>query len=77
MREEGERSIAVPLFFSNFWVQIHKLPDGSMSEGMARQLGNFIGQFLEYDAKILTKGFQKIMRIRVCIDVRSPLKIKK
>ncbi|KAH1122608.1 hypothetical protein J1N35_005768 [Gossypium stocksii] len=58
-------------------MQIHDLPLGSMSEGMARQIGNFIEEFLDYDAKILTKGFRKIMCIRVCLDVRNPLKRKK
>lgn len=48
-----------------------------MSEGMARQLGNFIGRFLEYDTTIVTRGIKKFMRVRVCLNVRSPLKRRK
>lgn len=48
-----------------------------MSEGMARQLGNYIGQFIEYDANVVTRGIRNFMRIRVLIDVRKPLKRKK
>lgn len=33
---KGEDLLQVPLFYSNFWVQVHDLPTGSMSEGMAR-----------------------------------------
>ncbi|MBA0568844.1 hypothetical protein Golob_006311 [Gossypium lobatum] len=36
-----------------------------MSEGVARQFGNFIGQFLEYDVALVTKGVKKLMRIRI------------
>ncbi|MFQ6634355.1 hypothetical protein Gotur_010337 [Gossypium turneri] len=45
--EKGERSLQVPLYFTEFWVQIHYLSRGFMSEGMARQLGDFIGKFME------------------------------
>lgn len=48
-----------------------------MSEEMTRQLGNFIGRFLEYDATIITRGIKKFMRIKVCLDIRSPLKIRR
>ncbi|MBA0692967.1 hypothetical protein Goari_010487, partial [Gossypium aridum] len=76
--ERGEDPVQVPLvFFSNFWVQVHNLQLRSMSERMARQLENFIGHFLEYDATIITRGFKKLMRIRVCLNVRNPLKRKK
>ncbi|MBA0653420.1 hypothetical protein Goklo_020599 [Gossypium klotzschianum] len=39
-------SLQVPLFFAEFWVQIHNLSGGFTSEGMARQLGDFIGKFM-------------------------------
>ncbi|KAH1105950.1 hypothetical protein J1N35_009718 [Gossypium stocksii] len=44
---------------------------------MARQLGNFIGEFLEYDALSLAKGWHQFLRIRVNLDVRNPIKRKK
>ncbi|MBA0700959.1 hypothetical protein Goari_027455 [Gossypium aridum] len=42
--ERGEDPVQVLLVFSNFWVQVHNLPLGSMSERMARQLENFMGR---------------------------------
>ncbi|PPS06010.1 hypothetical protein GOBAR_AA14638 [Gossypium barbadense] len=40
----------VSLWDTAFWVQICNLPIEFVTEGMARQIGNFIGVFLEYDA---------------------------
>ncbi|KAH1063384.1 hypothetical protein J1N35_028371 [Gossypium stocksii] len=36
-------------------VQIHNLPPSFMSEGMTKQLVNFIEDFLDYDALLATK----------------------
>ncbi|MBA0810821.1 hypothetical protein Gohar_002779, partial [Gossypium harknessii] len=65
------------LNFTEFWIQVHELPPGLMSESMAKQLGNFCGKFLEYDIAILFLGQKTYMRIRVCLDVSAPLKLKK
>lgn len=67
--EEGEDPVLVPIIHTNFWVQIHDFPPDCMSEGMARQLGNFIGNFLDYDVEIISKGVRKLMRIKVHLDV--------
>ncbi|MBA0674758.1 hypothetical protein Goari_016339, partial [Gossypium aridum] len=42
--EKGKELLQVLLFFTELWVQIHNLPMGFMSKGMARQLGDFIGE---------------------------------
>lgn len=65
--ERGEDPIQVQLIHTNFWVHIRNLPIGFMSKGMVRQLGNFIGHFLEYDATIITRGIKKFMRLKVCL----------
>ncbi|MBA0629971.1 hypothetical protein Godav_002109 [Gossypium davidsonii] len=44
-----------------------------MSEVLAKQFGNFIDQFMEYDTKAAMRNFQNHMRIRVRIDIRQPL----
>ncbi|MBA0763344.1 hypothetical protein Gotri_012797, partial [Gossypium trilobum] len=44
---------------------VHNLPMGLMSERMAYQFGNIIGQFMEYDAGLVTRGIKRYMRIRV------------
>ncbi|MBA0778028.1 hypothetical protein Gotri_005961 [Gossypium trilobum] len=56
---------------------IHNLPLGFISETVAQQLGNFIGAFIEYDALATQLGYKRIIRIRVRINVRKPLKRKK
>lgn len=48
-----------------------------MFEGTARQLGDFIGQFVKYDAAAITRGLKKFLRVRVKLDVRRLLKRKK
>lgn len=69
--------LTVPLHFAIFWVQIHDLPSGLMSENMARKFGNFLGNFLDYDTRIPSMGFQRYMRIKVRLDVQLLLKRKK
>lgn len=38
---KGADPLAVPLVDVNFWIQIHGLPPGFMSEAVGKQLGNF------------------------------------
>ncbi|MBA0731796.1 hypothetical protein Golax_022759, partial [Gossypium laxum] len=73
----GEEPNLIPLWHTVFWVQVHNLPVGVTSEGTARQLGDFVGKFMEYNSSVVTRGGCKFMRIRVLIDVRTPLKRKK
>lgn len=54
--EKREDSIHVLMVYTIFLVQIHDLPIRCMSEGMTKQLGNFIGKFLEFDTIIVTRG---------------------
>lgn len=56
---------------------IHDIPFGFMLEFVARQLGNFIGDFLEYDTIAIQLGSKRFMGIRVKIDVRQPLRRRK
>ncbi|KAA3464259.1 nucleolin-like [Gossypium australe] len=67
----------VPLWETVFWVQIHNVPIGFFMEGIAKQLGDFLGKFVEYDTSMATKGNVHFMRIQVLIDTRHPLKRKR
>lgn len=58
----------------DFWIQIHNLPIGFMSEFVGRTLGNYIGEFLDYDPNNDSCVWRTYMRIRVKVDVRQPLK---
>ncbi|KAH1046862.1 hypothetical protein J1N35_037646 [Gossypium stocksii] len=72
--QENEDPMFIPLFYSDWWVQIHDLPPGVFRESVAVQFGNFISKFSEYDMKQLTNGYKNFLCIRVQIDVRKPLK---
>lgn len=73
----GEDPLPVPLDFVKFWIQIHDLPSGFMSESLARQFGDFLGRFLGYDSTVSIYGSRNYMRIKAKIDSRLPLKRKK
>ena len=49
--QEGKNPKTVPLTTVDFWIQVHKLPSGFMSEKVARHIGNYLGEFLESDEK--------------------------
>ncbi|MBA0852166.1 hypothetical protein Goshw_001961, partial [Gossypium schwendimanii] len=70
----GEDPLQVPLIYIEFWLQNHNLPMEVISEGLARQFGNSIGQFVQYDSSLVTRGIRRYMQIWVKIDVRMPLK---
>lgn len=72
----GARDIPaqVPLFHVFFWIQVHDLPFGFMSLEVGQGLRNYIGEFVEYDAKNNSSFWKSYMRIRVKLDVRKPLK---
>lgn len=55
-------------------MQIHDLPIGFMPQNVGRLLGNFLGQFLDYDTKNNDGIWRSFMQPRVRIDVRVPLK---
>ncbi|RVW31876.1 Transposon TX1 uncharacterized 149 kDa protein [Vitis vinifera] len=47
---------------------------GSMSLNVSKQLGNFIGKFVDYDINNNAGLWRNFMRIKVLLDVRQPLK---
>lgn len=69
--------VKVLLWFVNIWIQIHDLPMGFMTEVVGKQLGNFFGEFLEYDSKNNTSIWHECMRVKIRLDVRKPLKKRK
>lgn len=47
---------SVPLYYVNFWVQIHNLSARLVSKGMAKQFGAFLGTFVTYDTTSVRRG---------------------
>lgn len=64
----------IPLQHIDMWVQAFNLPVGFMTEMIGKHLGNYIGEFLEYDDNNNTGFWRMYMRIKVWIDVTKPLK---
>ncbi|KAH1083726.1 hypothetical protein J1N35_023487 [Gossypium stocksii] len=54
----GDDPLQVPLCLVDFWVQVHDIPIGYHSEDLARQFGNVLGTFLEFNFSILVSSFQ-------------------
>ncbi|KAG8500503.1 hypothetical protein CXB51_004519 [Gossypium anomalum] len=75
--DSGEKRFLFQFFHSMDMERIHDIPAGYYSEALAKQLGEFIGLFLEYDGANMGKGYQNFLRVRIQLDVRSPLKRKK
>ncbi|MFQ6649799.1 hypothetical protein Gotur_022515 [Gossypium turneri] len=42
---QGENSLTLQLTEVNFWILVNDIPYGFMSEGVAKQFGNFFGDF--------------------------------
>lgn len=75
--ERGESPATIKPCFVSIWIQLYNLPMGYMLETVGKQLGNFFGEFMEYDARNNTSIWRDCMRVRIKIDVRKPLKRKK
>ena len=72
--EENEQPQNVRLCFTSFWIQIYNLPIGFMSEKILKDIGNYIGTFMESDEHNLMRVWRNYMHIRVSIAVEKPLK---
>ncbi|KAH9665892.1 CCHC-type domain-containing protein [Citrus sinensis] len=72
--DENEQPQNVPLFLADFWIQIYNLPIGFMSEKILKNIGDYVGIFLDSDEHNFMGVWRTYMRIRASIDVRKPLK---
>ncbi|XP_074348138.1 uncharacterized protein LOC141686923 [Apium graveolens] len=75
--EAGQNPAHIVPCHLDIWIQLYNLPMGYMFETVGRQLGNFFGEFLEYDAKNNTSIWRDCMRVRIKIDVRKPIRSRK
>lgn len=62
------------LFKVEFWIQIHDLPVGYMTEFVGKQLDNFFGTFLQYDSKNNSSIWREFMCLKIQVDIRKLLK---
>ena len=71
--KEGENPRTVPIVTIDIWVQIFDLQVGFMSTRVAKDIGDYIGRFIELDKNNFTGIWRNYLQIRVEIDVRKPL----
>lgn len=65
----------VPLFHQEFWIQVKRLPLCYMMHQMEKFLGNHLGDYVLIDQSKKEEQFGSILRIRVRLDIRKPLRL--
>ena len=71
--EHGQKPQEVKMSSTSFWVQGYDFPCGFMSRKVAKDIRNFIKNFLEADPNNFTGSWRNYLHIRVSIDVKKPL----
>lgn len=72
--KEGDNPRSIELNTLDLWVQIHDLKVGFMSEKVVKQIGDYIGSFVESCSSNFVGVWREYMRVRVTIDLSKPLK---
>lgn len=79
--KEGDNPRLVQLNRLDFWVQLHDIQPGFMSERVCKDIGNYIGEYITADRNNFVGVWREYLRIRVKVQVDKPLtrrmKIKK
>ncbi|XP_002520658.3 uncharacterized protein At4g02000 [Ricinus communis] len=79
--KEKENSHEVELKWTDFWIQVYRLPIGFRSEKVVKNIGNYVGEYLESDLNNFDGTWREYIRLRVRVDSTKPLlanmKIKK
>ncbi|KAL0448799.1 UNVERIFIED_CONTAM: hypothetical protein Slati_1436300 [Sesamum latifolium] len=70
----NENPLEVDLNWCSFYVFVHGLPLGLMTNEVAMVVGNRLGKFVELDHAQRRYAWGSKLRIRVALDVRKPLK---
>lgn len=74
--KDGDQPENVVLNHVNYWIQVHDVPCGFMTEWIAEQIGNSLGTFVQNDPNNFGGNWKSYMRIREAIDVNRPLKTR-
>lgn len=72
--KDGEIPKAVDLNILDLWVQIHNLRAGFMSENIIKEIGNYVGKFIESCLRNFIGGWKDYLRVRVMVVLSLPLK---
>lgn len=72
--QEGENPHCVLLNTIDLWVQVHDLKPGFMSEAILKEVGKYIGGFVESCSRNFVGGWKEYLRVRVKVDLSKPIK---
>lgn len=72
----GDDPVTIGLNVSSFWIQVHGLQPGFMSEKVAVLIGNYVGEFEACDQRNFEGSGKTFMRIRVKLQLLNPLQTK-
>ncbi|GLT75917.1 hypothetical protein SLA2020_476090 [Shorea laevis] len=69
---DSQRFDEIAFSHSAFWVQVHGLPKGCMTPENIQLIGSLFPRLISWDKSTLG-GLESFLRLRVAIDVHSPL----
>lgn len=72
--KQGDNPRTIPINTMDIWVQLHDMNPGFMSLRVVKDVGNFIGTFIESDNNNFTGVWREYLRVRVSISLDVPLK---
>lgn len=58
----------------DLWVQLHEMDPGFMSLRVVKDVGNYIGTFVESDTNNFVRVWRDFLKVRVTINIDKPLK---
>ncbi|MBA0739871.1 hypothetical protein Gogos_013100, partial [Gossypium gossypioides] len=62
---DGDDPKTIPLNIVDLWILVQELLHLFTSEVVATQMGNFIGQFIDYDCKSITLSYTEVLRVKL------------
>lgn len=72
--KEGDNPRTVQINKIDFWIPLHDIQPGFMTQKVCKDVGNYIGEFLESVRNNFTGIWRDYLRIRVRIQIDKPLK---
>ena len=72
--KEGDNSKTVEIKNIDFWVQLHDMNASFMSQRFAKDVDNYIGNYIDGDPDNFIGVWREFLRIRVSIPLDIPIK---
>lgn len=72
--KDGDNPRTVSINKMDIWVQLHGMNTGFMSQRVVKDVGNYIGIFIESDVNNFVGVWREYLRVRVSVPLDVPLK---